>query len=194
MAESSLPKGLIFGGAALALFAVLGTGAILFVATQESAERTPHIVKHNKMLDVSSAAKGSVVASADGYVPSSQYVEPGADSDEVTLGFSGKEPVAQNNQEPIDDAEVQEAVYENQNDLITCYAEALERDEDLQGRVAFHFRIAPDGHVAMVKVTQSELADHDTEECFVDAAKGWKFPKTHVAQLLKFDTDFTFAY
>lgn len=196
--ETKLPLLLLISGACLAFVAVAGV-TTLVTLSQKSA-RTPHIVSKGEavLIEGAGALTGAVTIDeaeldAPSYVPTSQYVEEGADSNEVTLGFVDGEDAGPRG-EPIDDAEVQEAVYANQNDLIQCYADALARDEDLQGRVDFHFRIAPDGHVAMVKVTRSELADHEAEECFVAQAKRWDFPETHRAQLLKFDTNFTFAY
>lgn len=175
--------------------ALIGGGALaaLFLVRAPQAERAPHIVPPSE-LEMNAVSGALQVEGEDGYRPTSQYVEPGADKDEVTLGFEAGEQEGGGGARRLDDEEVQEAVYANQNELIGCYARGLEQNEDLSGRVDFHFRIAGDGHVAMVKVTRSELQDHATEDCFVKKAKQWHFPQTRSEQLVRFDTNFTFAY
>ena len=93
----------------------------------------------------------------------------------------------------FDESVVQEVMYAHQEDMIGCYAEGLEQDETLAGEVKFHFRVAKDGHVALVKITSSGLRHKDTEDCLVDAARRWSFPATGQAGLAKFDTSFEFA-
>lgn len=130
--------------------------------------------------------------------PSSAYIEEGADSKVLQFGF-GKENA---DLEPQDDRKmprlmsddnIQSVVSRNQNDLIACYGEELQYDETLTGKVDFEFAVAPDGHVAMVRVTRSTLRSKDAEDCFVEKARHWKFPKTNQDILTRFDTDFTFA-
>ena len=82
--------------------------------------------------------------------------------------------------------DIQAEIDAHQSELIECYAEGLERDDEMSGRVDFHFRIAPDGHVALIKVTHSELRDPDTEECFVETMAAWDFPATSQQALIKF--------
>ncbi len=185
---------LLAGVGGLAAMGLLGAGALTY--TYMTMERTPHIVEQGGIArGLTGATMMHDDVDGEPYVPTSQYVEPGADSNEVTLGFAaGEKPEEQDINARMDDADVQEVIAENQNDLITCYAEALGRGDEISGRVDFHFRVASDGHVAMVKVTRSELADQPTEDCFVKSAAKWSFPKTHTAQLVKFDTNFTFAY
>ncbi|MEM1347784.1 MAG: AgmX/PglI C-terminal domain-containing protein, partial [Myxococcota bacterium] len=71
--------------------------------------------------------------------------------------------------------------------------DGLADDPEMAGRVDFHFRVAGDGHVAMVKITDSGLEDKPTEDCLVQSARRWQFPETGNKQLVKFDTDFEFA-
>ncbi len=130
--------------------------------------------------------------------PSSAYIEAGADSKTLQFGF-GQENAAADQQDDrkvprlMSDDNVQFVVTRNQNDLMSCYGEELQYDETLAGKVDFEFAIAPDGHVAMVRVTRSTLRSKDAEDCFVEKARHWKFPKTNQDILTRFETDFTFA-
>ncbi len=141
----------------------------------------------------SGEAAPAEMASYEG--PSSSYVEEGADSKVLQFGFgSGDDSEAdQNAPRLISNDTVQYVVSQNQNELIGCYGEALQDDETLAGKVDFEFAIAPDGHVAMVKVVRSTLRSKSAEDCFVQKARHWKFPRTNQDILTRFETDFTFA-
>lgn len=130
--------------------------------------------------------------------PSSAYIEEGADSKVLQFGF-GQENAGSDQQEDrkvprlMSDDNIQFVVSKNQNDLLTCYGEELQYDETLAGKVDFEFAVAPDGHVAMVRVIRSTLRSKDAEDCFVEKARYWKFPHTNQDILTRFETDFTFA-
>ena len=132
-------------------------------------------------------------AAPQDYEPTSQWIEEGLDPDVTTFGFGGNTPAEPSGPE-LSEYQIQELVYAKQADLMGCYAAALQENEDLQGKVDFQFGVAPDGHVAMVKVTGSTLASKPTEDCMVAQARTWSFPKTNRASRMKFDTDFTFVY
>src|SRR5690554_5529957 len=130
--------------------------------------------------------------------PSSAYIEAGADSNVLQFGFGSEnagsdQPDDQKTPRMMSDENVQFVVSRNQNDLIACYDEELQYDETLAGKVDFEFAVAPDGHVAMVRVSRSTLRSKDAEDCFVEKARHWKFPKTNQDILTRFETDFTFA-
>ncbi len=131
--------------------------------------------------------------------PSSAYIEEGADSKVLQFGFGQQgldgEELQDDRKIPrlMSDGNVQAVIARNQNDLITCYGEELQYDENLAGKVDFEFAIAPDGHVAMVRVTRSTLRSKSAEDCFVEKARHWRFPRTNQELLTRFETDFTFA-
>lgn len=140
-------------------------------------------------------AAGDLTAVVDAdqeYEPSSAWIEEGLDPNVTTFGFDGNAPEPTG--PPIDEREVQNLVYAKQNSLMPCYGDALAEDPDLQGKVYLKFGVAPDGHVAMVKVTDSTLRSQPTEDCLVEAAREWSFPQTNRDTLLQFETDFTFVY
>lgn len=161
------------GGSAVFL-AVFGVGAYI-MATQDVPLSG----------DVSSAF-------VDDYEPTSAWIEEGLDPDVTTFGFGG--PAAEPSGPELSEGQIHQLVNARQADLMGCYASALEEDQDLKGRVDFQFGIAPDGHVAMVRVTGSTLASKPTEDCMVEQARSWSFPATNRSVLMKFDTDFTFTY
>lgn len=128
------------------------------------------------------------------YEPSSEYIEPGLDPDVTTFAMDkGDAPTDPNLPEMLSGAAIQRVTNQHQNELVQCYADALKDDPDLAGRVFFDFGVAPDGHVAMVRVTGSKLRSKPTEDCFVDKARRWKFPATRRQVLTRFDTDFNFV-
>jgi hypothetical protein len=189
---------LLIGGGFLA-FCVLGIavgGGLLYANTQESSNGsakpsvTVGALTNGGSIDTS-ALTG---AAGNNYKPTSSYVEEGADSDVMVMGFNEGDGGTNGKATTLSDNAVQNTINNHQNDLIQCYAEGLEDNPDIQGRVDFHFRIAGDGHVAMVKVTRSGLEDKATEDCFVRSARGWKFPSTGGEAMTKFDTNFNFVF
>ena len=174
---------------------VAATFAVFCVSTlagltyyQFNHERVP-VVRHG---DMGASMLGAIaVTPDDGYSPTSAYIEEGADSDVTKMGFDKNSPEGSGKR--ISDNDVQDVMYDHQNDLLECYIEGLEEDPEMAGRVDFHFRIKGDGGVAMVQITRSGLHDKATEDCLVDSARRWDFPSTGAAALAKFDTDFTFA-
>lgn len=64
-----------------------------------------------------------------------------------------------------------------------CYARAMQRNPNLQGRVVVHFTIAADGSVARAHVTSGVGAKLDA--CVVAAVRGAVFPPPPKGQLTK---------
>ena len=177
-------------------FCVLGLGALSAVgaAIVEARQHpSPRVVPADQVH--ASLALGAVTRRGD-YTPSSKYVEPGADSDVTTLDMTSKEDAPSDPElvdEGLSEDAIQRVIAQRQADLIQCYADSLEDEPDLEGRVDFHFRIAPDGHVAMVQVTRSALRHKPTEDCFVERSRRWAFPRSSKKALVKFDTNLYFA-
>lgn len=163
--------------AAAALVAVLGmVGATAFL-----------------MMSQGEGVTGNLTAANAKYQPTSVWMEDGLDPNVTKFGFDGKATKNPTGRE-VSEADVYAMVQEKHHSLMPCYAKGLEEDDDLQGKVDMRFGIAPDGHIAMVKVTRSTLRSKSTEDCFVQAARKWGFPATGRSTLMKFDTDFTFVY
>jgi hypothetical protein len=189
----------------MGLLVIGGAGALFFLTSKpapapvssHSGKPVVRPVSKNSAPKIDGAMLGG--ASTMGgkkYKPTSQYMEEGADSDTTELSFdkgSGGSAQQAPEREVFDESVVQGVMYEHQEDLIGCYAEGLESDESLAGEVSFHFRVATDGHVALVRLTSSGLRDKQTEDCIVDASRRWKFPATGQPGLVKFNTSFEFA-
>ena len=188
--QASRKETLVFAGVASA-YALTCVGALAGVSAYTFMHSVVPVVHVGE--PAGAAALGALEVHADdGYTPTSKYIEEGADSDVTTMGFAkGEAPAGERPR--IEDDDVQDVMYDHQNDLLGCYIDGLEEDPEMAGRVDFHFRVSGDGHVAMVQITRSGLHDKPTEDCLVDSARRWRFPKTGSSQLAKFDTDFTFA-
>ncbi|MBL4686143.1 MAG: AgmX/PglI C-terminal domain-containing protein [Nannocystaceae bacterium] len=58
-----------------------------------------------------------------------------------------------------------------------CYAQGLDKDPDLHGRLKIAFEIAASGAVTSSTIKDSTLGEDGVGECIVQAVKRWKFPK-----------------
>lgn len=191
----------VFGLAGLAVVLIAGAGvALIAVGPKRLAD-----AMNSSAGDISSAAtkvrskpvkpaESAHAAEPGPYEPTSEYIEPGLDPDVTTFAMDkGGKPVDPNLPEMLSEAAIQQVSNQHQRELIGCYAQALKDDSDLAGRVFFNFGVAPDGHVAMVRVTKSGLRSKSTEDCFVDKARRWRFPATRRQVLTRFDTNFNFV-
>lgn len=181
---------LIALGAVFTLFsvAVLGALGMSVMAMNKGASRVQPRVQMGGMV-VTDLVGASYLGTQ--YKPQSMYVEKGADSNVTAFGFSDGD-VSDTQGRPLSEHDIQKVMYAHQKGLLECYSEGLEENEELAGRVDFHFRVAKDGHVGMIKITHSALRDKPTEDCMVDEARRWKFPSTNRTGYLKFDTHFDF--
>lgn len=185
------------------IFVGIGTFAVaalcglvgISYAMMQPKQLSPRIISDQDL--AMAQVMGAVTKTSRGYTPTSQYIEKGADSDITELDLSSASQEQPEDPELIDEGPsedaIQRTITSNQMELIDCYAQGLEDNPDLAGRVDFHFRIAPDGHVAMVKITRSGLQDKGTEDCFVSKSRKWSFPKSSKKALIKFDTNLNFA-
>jgi len=126
------------------------------------------------------------------YEPRSAWMEDGLNPDEMQLDLSEPDPASAPVWHDIDGI-IRQHVHTRYNDMMPCYAQALE-EHDIQGRVDIRFGVAADGHVALVRVTHSELRSPETEDCLVEVARSWRFPATGRSHLTQFDSDFRFSY
>ena len=136
--------------------------------------------------------QGQVVSSLTGataYKPTSRWVADGVDPDVATFELSN---TAEHNNVDVDGL-VASFVQEHYSDLMPCYAKALEVS-DVSGRLDMRFGVLPDGSIALVEVTASQLRDPELEDCAVPRAREWHLRPTGREIMVKFDADFTFAY
>lgn len=176
---------LLVAGAAGALLFVGGMGAAAwFVAGSDGG----------------ASNLAGAVESGD-YEPTSQWIEDGVDPDVTQFGFeggagapeSGELAIESNGGGELSEVALHNMMLQKQAEMMPCYVEALEQDPDASGKVDMQFGIAPDGHIAMVKVTGSTIQDKPMEDCLVEMSRKWSFPATGRGTLMKFDTDFTFV-
>ena len=182
-------KWIALGAAGFMAFAAVAGGALFWVVGARDGESPqPRMV---------SGSLGDVVGDVGGdmnYEPTSAWIEDGLDLDVTQLDMKDTPATGGDPNAGVDvDAIVANTVAQRQNDLMPCYAQVLE-EEDVQGTVDMQFAIAPDGHVAMVKVTHSSLRSKVAEDCFIKIARTWQFPRTGRNVMTKFDSDFGFYY
>lgn len=131
----------------------------------------------------------SSLSDATPYKPTSRWVADGVDPDVATFELSN---TAEHSNVDVDTL-VASFVQEHYSDLMPCYAKALEVS-DVSGRLDMRFGVLPDGSIALVEVTASELRDPELEDCAVSRARQWHLRPTGSEIMVKFDADFTFAY
>jgi TonB family protein len=63
------------------------------------------------------------------------------------------------------------------NEVKFCYEQELARNQELGGRIAVNFTIAPTGQVAAAVVQSTTMGNVRVESCLVGAVRRWEFPK-----------------
>ena len=63
------------------------------------------------------------------------------------------------------------------NEVRSCYNQGLNKNPNLQGRVAVNFVIMGTGKVGSATVQESSLKDKNVGNCIAKSVKRWKFPK-----------------
>jgi hypothetical protein len=180
---------LVLGGAGVALWYV-GFEQVV----PETGELTGDISSATESAGAEPDESAEPAAPQGPYEPTSEYIEPGLDPEVTNLAMGdGERDPDPNLPEMLSGRAIQQVVNAHQQELVRCYADSLQTNPDLAGRVFFDFGIAPDGHVAMVRVTSSKLRSKETEDCFVEKARRWTFPATRRAMLTRFDTDLNFV-
>lgn len=72
---------------------------------------------------------------------------------------------------------IQRAVMRHRGEIRACYVEGLRRNAKLAGKIVIQFVIAPSGAVSSSALQSSTLNDSQVEQCVLDRARGWTFPK-----------------
>lgn len=126
--------------------------------------------------------------------PRSVYIEEGFDPDRVEFDFQAGGGEDANLPRLLNDDQIQTVVNRHQDELLDCYADELQYDPDITGRVDFDFAVHPNGRVAMVRVAGSTLRSNYAEDCFVERARHWRFPEIRQELPTRFETDFSFSH
>jgi hypothetical protein len=68
----------------------------------------------------------------------------------------------------------------NQKAFMDCYATALKRKSQLEGKILFDFDVNPDGRVSRARVNEekSTLKDTEMNQCILASLRTWDFPKS----------------
>jgi hypothetical protein len=77
----------------------------------------------------------------------------------------------------IDPGAVKEAFSKLDDQFMACQKRGLDRVEVLSGSVQFFLRIGEDGTAKYAYLEQSDLGDHDTEQCLLDVVMRARWPK-----------------
>src|SRR5690606_953094 len=71
---------------------------------------------------------------------------------------------------------IKKVIDENKNQIRYCYEVELQRNQNLEGRVAMKWVIAATGSVATVQVKESSIKNANVERCIAAKIKTWRFP------------------
>ncbi len=71
---------------------------------------------------------------------------------------------------------IKKVIDENKNQIRYCYEIELQRNQNLEGKVAMKWIIAATGSVAKVMVKNSTMHNANVESCIAAKIKNWKFP------------------
>ena len=77
----------------------------------------------------------------------------------------------------LDKEIIRRIVRRHTNEVKYCYEQELVRNQQLAGRVAVNFTIAPTGLVAAAVLQSSSMGNVRVEACIVQAVRRWEFPK-----------------
>jgi len=63
-----------------------------------------------------------------------------------------------------------------EDDLLSCYREALKRRPGLSGSVTVRYTVSSIGYLSKVAVKEATLKDKRTHRCLVRKIRKWRFP------------------
>jgi hypothetical protein len=122
------------------------------------------------------AGFAGVLVCACGGEPPPKAHEPSAPAEEAPRAIK---PSLKTRSElgTVDPAAVKQAFSTLDAVFMDCQKRGMERVEVLSGSVKFFLRINEDGSAKYAYLEESELGDHDTESCLLDAVRGARWPK-----------------
>ena len=92
---------------------------------------------------------------------------------------------------PMDEVDVRNVL--DVRRLMPCYHRWVQKIPQMRGRVWMTFAVAPDGTVKGLRITRSELRSRVVEQCIVDSARRFRFPRASDGRTTRFDTHFNFT-
>lgn len=77
----------------------------------------------------------------------------------------------------LDKDVIAKIIRSHQNEIKYCYETELNKNPNLQGKVAVAFTIDPAGAVSEANVTETTLNNSSAEQCMLSRIRRWKFPE-----------------
>lgn len=77
----------------------------------------------------------------------------------------------------LDKDVIAKIIRQHQNEIKYCYESELNKNPNLQGKVAVAFTIDPAGAVSDASVTETTLGNSTAENCMLSRIRRWKFPE-----------------
>ncbi|HYX93306.1 MAG TPA: AgmX/PglI C-terminal domain-containing protein [Myxococcaceae bacterium] len=77
----------------------------------------------------------------------------------------------------LDKDVIAKIIRRHQNEIRYCYEQELNKDPNLAGKVGVQFVIDPTGSVSDASVSETTLANANTESCMLARIRRWKFPE-----------------
>ncbi len=128
--------------------------------------------------DFGSSSTGAGADSGSTATEGSEVTSVGAESGSST-GVSGSGPTVVLSAVYVEPRENHDAVREvartNVGPLQNCYAQALEEEPSLAGRLTLELEIDPSGAAVDVEIFHAGLDDSMLRSCFVNEASTWTF-------------------
>jgi TonB family protein len=88
---------------------------------------------------------------------------------------------------------IQRVVRENRRGIRACYEAALQRNQELEGRISVRWVISPDGSVAAANVESSTMNSQEVENCLVSRVRQFRFPEPRGGGIVRVNFPFDFA-
>ena len=88
------------------------------------------------------------------------------------------------------EAQARETVDAVDADIQACYATALAKSPDLQGRLDVQFAVGPDGRVVSARRVGGTLASSSVESCVLAKVQMLEFPKPEKVEVLRMPFEF----
>lgn len=87
---------------------------------------------------------------------------------------------------------IKRVINQHKQQIRYCYEVQLQRDKDLEGRVAMRWVIGKTGKVVRVQVKESSINNANVERCIASKIRTWKFPKPQGGGIVEVNYPFVF--
>lgn len=88
---------------------------------------------------------------------------------------------------------IQRVINANKAQVRYCYEVELQRDQNLEGKVAVKWIIGATGAVAQVVVTESTMRSPRVGQCLAEKIRGWRFPQPAGGGVVEVNYPFVFT-